>query len=92
MADKINSCICLMLSVYKSFYQMVKYGHQRNHLLQDLSGLEIEISMKASETENRFSTTENSLPKTSINGSRTKWLWTKWYTDKMSLDKMVRTK
>jgi len=26
--DKINSHICLMLSVYKSFQQTVKYGHK----------------------------------------------------------------
>jgi len=30
-----------MLSVYESFHQMVKYGRQRNHVLQDLMGLEI---------------------------------------------------
>jgi len=39
MSDKINSHICLMLSVYKCFHQTVKYGQQRNHLLQDLAGL-----------------------------------------------------
>jgi len=33
---------------------MVKYGRQRNHILEDLTGLEIQISMKASKTENRF--------------------------------------
>jgi len=38
---KINSHICLMLSVYKSFHQTVKYGRQRNHILQDFTGLEI---------------------------------------------------
>ena len=41
MSDKINSHICLMLSVYKSFHQTVKYGHQRKQILQDLTGLEI---------------------------------------------------
>ena len=41
MSDKINSHISLMLSVYKSTHQMVKYGWQRNHILQDLTGLEI---------------------------------------------------
>jgi len=41
MSDKINSHICLMLSVYKSFHQIVKYGCQRNHILQDLIELEI---------------------------------------------------
>jgi len=41
MSDKINSYICLILSVYKSFHQTVKYGHQRNHIVQDLTGLEI---------------------------------------------------
>jgi len=30
-----------MLSVYKSFHQTVKDGRQRNHILQDLTGLEI---------------------------------------------------
>jgi len=30
-----------MFSVYKSFHQMVKYTLQRNHILQDLTGLEI---------------------------------------------------
>jgi len=48
-----------MLSVYKGFYQTVKYNWQRNHIFQDLTGLEIEISMKASKTENWFEITEN---------------------------------
>jgi len=39
MSDKINSHIYLMLNVYNSFPQMVKYGGQRNHILQDLTGL-----------------------------------------------------
>jgi len=30
-----------MLSVYKSFHHTVKYGHKRNHILQDLTGVEI---------------------------------------------------
>jgi len=38
---KINAHICLMLTVYESFHQTVKYGQQRNHILQDLIGLEI---------------------------------------------------
>jgi len=33
---------------------MVKYGWQRNHILQDLTGLEIQNSMKTSKTKNRF--------------------------------------
>jgi len=37
MPEKINSNICLMLSVYKSFHQTVKYDRQRNHTLQDLT-------------------------------------------------------
>jgi len=41
MSDKIYSHINLMLSVYKIFHQMVKYGKQRNHILQVLTGLEI---------------------------------------------------
>jgi len=56
MLDKINAHVYLMLSVYKSFQQTVKYGRQRNHILQDLNGLEIKISMKASKTENWFET------------------------------------
>jgi len=45
-----------MLSVYKSYHQTVKYGRQRNQILQDLTLLEIQISVKASKTENRFET------------------------------------
>ena len=55
---KINSHICLMMNGYKNFRQTVKYGQQRNYILQDLTGLEILISMKTNKTENRFSTTE----------------------------------
>ena len=33
---------------------MTNYGRQRNRTLQDLTGLEILISMKASKTENWF--------------------------------------
>jgi len=64
MSDKINSHICLMLSVYKSFHQTVKYGWQRNHILQDLTGPEILIYMKASKTKNRC---ETGLQKSGIN-------------------------
>src|SRR6218665_1049233 len=56
---KFNKCqihTFLTLSVYKSFHQPVKYGRQRNHILQDSTGLEISISMKASKTKNRFRT------------------------------------
>jgi len=65
MSDKINSHIFSVLSVYKSCPQTVKYGYQRNHILQDLTGLEIKISMKASKMENRFETGFQS-PKTSF--------------------------
>jgi len=41
MSDKINSQIGLISSVSKSFHQAVKYGRQRNHIVQDLTGLEI---------------------------------------------------
>jgi len=41
MSVKINSHICLMLSVFESFHQTVKYVWQRNCILQDLTGLEI---------------------------------------------------
>src|SRR6218665_354939 len=71
MSDKINSHICLRLSVYKSFHQAVKYGHQRNHILQDLTRLKPYISMKARKTENHFETGfDNQKPvcrKTGIN-------------------------
>src|SRR6218665_1927157 len=43
-----------MMSVYQSFHHMVKYVCQRYHILQYLIGLEIKISMKASNTENQF--------------------------------------
>ena len=61
MSDKINSHICLILSVCKYFHQTVKYGQQRNHILQDLTGLETYISMKASKAENRFETSFQQL-------------------------------
>ena len=41
MSGKTNSHIYLMLGVYKSFHQMVKYGRQSNYISQDLTGLEI---------------------------------------------------
>ena len=58
MSGKINSHICLMLSVYKTFRQTVNYGRQRNKKLQDLGliELEIQIYMIASETKNRVVT------------------------------------
>jgi len=37
MSDKINSHICLMVSAYKTFHQIVKY----DHILQNLTGLVI---------------------------------------------------
>jgi len=71
MLGKINEHIYLMLSVYESFHQTVKYGWQRNHILQDLTGLEIKISMKASQTEDWFQTSfqqpKSSLKKADIN-------------------------
>jgi len=45
-----------MLIVYESFHQTVKYGQQGDHILQDLTGLEIKISMKASKSESQFKT------------------------------------
>ena len=54
MSDKVNSHICLLLCVYKSFHQTVKYCSQRNQILQDLTGLETKISMKASKTRTGF--------------------------------------
>jgi len=30
-----------MLGVYKHFHQTVTYGRQRNHILEDFTGLEI---------------------------------------------------
>jgi len=41
MSDNINSHICLTLTVYYSFRRSVKYGRQRNHILQDLTWLDI---------------------------------------------------
>jgi len=45
---------------------MVKYGRQRNHILQDLTGLEIWISMKGSKTKNRLETPENRFAKKAV--------------------------
>ena len=49
---------------------MVKQGRQRNHILQDLIGLEIQISMKASKTENQieagFQQLKSGLQKNSV--------------------------
>jgi len=36
--------------------QIWPLARQRNHILQDLTGLEIETSMKTSKTKNRFQT------------------------------------
>jgi len=41
MSDKTISHICSMMRVYKRFHQTIKCGCQRNHILQDLTGLEI---------------------------------------------------
>jgi len=71
MSDNINSHSPLMLSVYKSFHETVKYGRQRNHILQDWTGLETKISTKASKTENwlgtGFQQPKTSLSKNGIN-------------------------
>ena len=56
MSDKINSHICLMLSVYESFHQIWPHGRQRNYIVQDLTGLEILIYMNASKSTYRFQT------------------------------------
>jgi len=73
MSDKINSHICIMLSVYKSFHQTVNYGRQRNHILQDLTGLEIYMSVMASKLENRCETGFQQ-PKTGINIPNSKYV------------------
>jgi len=67
MPDKINSHICLMLSVYNSLHQMVKYGCQRNHKLQDITGLETKISMKTNKTGKRFVVENRFSKKSGIN-------------------------
>jgi len=55
----------------QKFHQTFKYGCQRNQILQDLTGLETEISMKASNTKNRLETgvqqSETGLRKDVIN-------------------------
>jgi len=45
-----------MLSCLQKFSLNEKYGWQRNCILQDFTGLEILISMKANKTKNRFQT------------------------------------
>ena len=56
-----------MLSVYENFHETLKHARQGYHILQDLTGPEIEIFMKASKTENRFSTTKTQFAKYGIN-------------------------
>src|SRR6218665_2142303 len=51
MSGEINSSICLVLIVYKSYHQLVKYGRQRYHILPDLAGLKVQISMMTSKTK-----------------------------------------
>ena len=58
MSHKINSHICLMLSVYKSFHQTVKYGRHRNHNNYTLKLKFLWRSIKPKLVSNRFSTTE----------------------------------
>src|SRR6218665_2262749 len=58
---KLIQTFCLMLSVYKSYHQTVKYGRQRNHILQDLNGLEIQISTTASKLKNQFEQLKSGL-------------------------------
>ena len=70
MSDQINSHICLLSSIYKSFHKTVKYDHQRDHILKDLTVLELKVPMKASKTKNRFETgfeqPKTSLPNRSV--------------------------
>jgi len=40
MSGKINSHICLLSSVFKTFHQTGKYGWQRKQTLQNLTRLE----------------------------------------------------
>jgi len=52
----------------KTFHQTVKYGLQRYHILQDLIGLESEISMMASKNQKPvFSNRKLVHQKTAIN-------------------------
>ena len=67
MPDKINSHICLMLNVEKNVHKTIKYGCQKHHILQDLTGLEIQILMRRPKNRkpiwNRFSTTKTGCQK-----------------------------
>src|SRR6218665_2214901 len=44
MSGKINSHICLMLSVYKSFHQIVKNFQQTNHICDQLWQKQVEVA------------------------------------------------
>src|SRR6218665_1263714 len=55
MSDKINSHICLILSVYKSFHRTVKNGKETMYYKINL-GLKYKFSMMVSKIENRFKT------------------------------------
>ena len=61
---------------------MVKYGHQKNHILQDLIGFEPSIFMKGSKTG--FQQLKTGLPKSSINIPTLDLMtenhdWTRWF-------------
>src|SRR6218665_1849282 len=67
---KITKCKLKLIQTFVCWVftkVFIKHGQQRNHILQDLTGLEIQISMKASKTVNWFETTKMRFAKTSIN-------------------------
>ena len=72
LSDKINSQMCLMLSVYKSFHQKVKYGLPKKPYITRFNWVEIEFLCRSVKTalavSNRVSTTKNRFTnKTYIN-------------------------
>jgi len=72
LSAKINSQMCLMLSVYKSFHQKVKYGLPKKPYITRFNWVEIEFLCRSVKTalavSNRVSTTKNRFTnKTYIN-------------------------
>jgi len=89
MPGKINSNICLMLnamSVYKNYHQTFQYGRQRNNILQDLTALEIQISMKVSKTGFKQKPVANRFLITEIWFAKTLVLTSLIYTDSLLID------
>ena len=52
-----------MLNAYNSFHQTVKYGNQRNPILQDLTWIEIKFLRRLVKLKTDFQQPQTGLPK-----------------------------